>query len=268
MTAKDSQTPVEPDEETEETLAETPKPKRKRRVRVIEVIDDEDLDDVLEAIEQEEEEEKPKKKPLPEVNKKEPEPSAASPLQGNPKNMAILAVILIALFASLAVWQWRTAASEASKTSDRESVSKAAAAYGDVSFNYNASNYQAQMTKAQEVMGGDLLESYKTNTVPNMGKMFTENPQINLSSKTNQVFVGNVDGKFATAVISVDINATLKAGQAPVAQPASLIRLALAKIKGKWLVTQMYASGQKDGAQNQAPLPTVPSPTPTQKPKN
>ncbi|MFG2248489.1 hypothetical protein [Spirillospora sp. NPDC048823] len=167
---------------------------------------------------------------------------------------AIVAVVLVALLASLAIWQWRSASGLSAEKEDREAVSKVAASYGDVALNYNAQNYQSQMDKAQKLMGGDLLESFKSTTLPSLGETFKSNPGLALTSKTNQVFVGSVDNKFATAVVMVDIDVKTKDGAT--SAPATLLRLALAKIDGEWKVTKQYASGANDQNQGQGPLPT------------
>ncbi|TDB96048.1 hypothetical protein [Actinomadura sp. 7K534] len=287
-----------PEADTAESPAR-PAAKRKRRVRVIEVIDDEDLDEVLEALDAEDEEEdepparsaasaKPaaKKRPtridppeeeVEEDEKATPGKSAAATStsdEGSPRPgifgltmvQAVVVVVLVALLASLAIWQGRSASGLSSEADEREAVRKVAAAYGDVAFNYNAQNYQTQVDKAQKLMGGDLLESYKTNTLTQLGETFQKNPEAGLSSKTDQVFVGSVDGKFANAVVMVDIGLKTKDGSTTA--PATLLRLALAKIDGEWKVTKQYASGGNDQNQGQAQgqLPTAPTAGASQSP--
>ncbi|WP_433463750.1 hypothetical protein [Spirillospora sp. CA-128828] len=298
--------PAEEEAAAEETeAAERPaKPRRKRRVRVIEVIDDEDLDEVLEALDAEDEEEeepparpakaaKPAAKPAatkakprptrlepPEEEAEEEEPKKAptrakvavqadgqAGLFGLSVVQTVVIVVLVALLASLAIWKWTSASSLTSKQDERAAVGKVASAYGDVALNYNAQNYQTQMDKAQKLMGGDLLDSFKNTTLPSLGETFKSNPELSLTSKTNQVFVGGVDGRFATAVVMVDIDVRTKDGAT--SAPATLLRLALAKIDGKWKVTKQYASGTNDQNQNQqqSQLPTVPSGGTSKSPK-
>ncbi|XRQ04806.1 hypothetical protein ACN3XK_50840 [Actinomadura welshii] len=169
----------------------------------------------------------------------------------------IVVVVLVALLASLAVWQWRSASGLSSEADDREAVREVAAAYGDVAFNYNAENYRQQMDKAQKLMGGDLLESFKSTTLTRLDETFEQNPEAGLTSKTDQVFVGSVDNRFATAVVMVDIGLETKDGAS--SAPATLLRLALAKIDGEWKVTKQYASGANDQTQGQGQLPTAPT---------
>ncbi|MFF5258379.1 hypothetical protein ACFY4C_05495 [Actinomadura viridis] len=181
---------------------------------------------------------------------------------------AIVVVLLVAVLASLTLWQWRTAAGLSGEEKEREAVSKVASAYGDVALNYNASNYQEQMRKTQALLGGDMLETFKSETLPNLGNTFKQNPQLVLTSKTDQVFVGGIDGRFATATISVDVS--LRTPDGTHDSPATLIRLAIAKIDGRWKITKMYASGVNDQNQRQGGgLPAVPtSPAPSGQPKD
>ncbi|MFI0351952.1 hypothetical protein [Actinomadura sp. 9N407] len=179
---------------------------------------------------------------------------------------AIVVIILIALLATLAIWQWRTASGLSSEADERAAVSKVASEYGDVALNYNASNYQEQMKKAQGLMGGDLLESFKASTLPSLGNTFKQNPELVLTSKTNQVFVGDIDDRFAAATIAVDVS--VKTAQGTHDAPATLIRLAIAKTDGAWKVTKMYASGANDKTPANNAIPNVPtSPSPSEKPK-
>lgn len=198
---------------------------------------------------------------------------------GVPLVPAVVGVVVIALLASLAIWQWSKAGNLSSKDDARAEVAKVASAYGDVAVNYNASNYQSQMEKAQSMMAGDLLDNFKRCTLPNLGATFKSSPNLALSSKTTQTFVNSVDGRFATAVVSVTVG--FKSDQGSSEVPANLIRLSLAKQGGKWKVTQQYASGvnamsqdcgqsQLPGTNGQTPGNGKPSgsPSPTPKPSN
>ncbi|POM25037.1 hypothetical protein BTM25_36780 [Actinomadura rubteroloni] len=257
--------------------------RRKRRVRVIEVIeDDEELDDVLARIDAEDEPEgepapaaKAAPKPAPKLEKAaakdEPEaPAPARPvLLGLPLPQAVALIVVVAVLASLAVWQWRSASGKASEADERAAVAKIARQYGDVAANYNASNYQQQIAAAEKLMGGDLLDRYKNQTAPGIVNTFKSGQSTaSLTSRSVAVFVGDVNDKFATAVVQVDIEGSTPQGATQA--PANLIRLALAKIGGRWKVTKQYASGENDQtqAQNQngSTLPTAsPSTSPTKK---
>ncbi|MFB4297177.1 hypothetical protein [Actinomadura sp. NTSP31] len=189
--------------------------------------------------------------------------------EGPALGRVIATVLVVALLASLAIWQWRRASGLASDKDDRAAVSKVALQYGDVAFNYNATNYQAQAAKAEKLMAGDLLDSFKQSTLPGLTAAFKADAKVGMSSKSSDAFVGSVSNKFATVVVMVDIGLQTKDGQ--VSQPATLLRLALAKIGGKWKVTKQYPSGVNDDNQNQTGNGLVPgssaaSPSPSTSP--
>ncbi|HEU5024683.1 MAG TPA: hypothetical protein VFV01_07135 [Spirillospora sp.] len=168
----------------------------------------------------------------------------------------IVTVVVVALLASLAIWQWTRASDLASDKDARGEVSKVALQYGDVAFNYNASNYQSQAAKAEKLMAGDLLDQFKQSTLPGLTAAFKSDSQVGMSSKSTDVFVGSVNGKFATVVVMVDIGLQTKDGK--VSQPSTLLRLALAKVDGKWKVTKQYPSGVNDSNQNSGSNGLVP----------
>lgn len=282
---------VEAAAETESAAAREARPaaRRKRRVRVIEVIDDEDLDEVLEALDAEEADAEVEEEPAPRpakaaanvVPKPRPRPAAEPPAAEPPDEprparptvfglgapQAVVIVVLVALLASLAIWQWRSASSQSSKQDERAAVSRVASAYGDVVYNYNASNYQTQSAKVQKLLAGDLLEEYKKNALPTVATAFQADPQMVLTTKSDQVFVGSVDGRFATAVLMLDISLKTKSGA--VNEPATLLRLSLGKIDGQWKITQQYPSGINDQNKNrqQGGLPSVPGGGTSRSPK-
>ncbi|MEV5572454.1 hypothetical protein AB0L06_20620 [Spirillospora sp. NPDC052269] len=290
--------------------------RRVRVIEVIE--DEDDLDEVLEAIEKgellEEEPEpepepKPKKpvatqakpKPKPTIVEDEGEDEADEPKvlaqkgssDGGPidldsaagsggfsmsRNAAIVTVVVVALLASLGIWQWTSASKLSGDQHARDDVEKAAAAYGDAVLTYNSSNYQGQMEKVQKLLAGDLLDLYKRCTVPNLSDSFKSNSSLSFSSRTSKVYVGDVNGKFATATIATDI--TLKSNQGSTSAPWSLIRLSLAKSGGAWKVTQQFPSGvnqQSNDCSSSGQIPVSPngqtgtgkpSSTPSAKPTN
>ncbi|WP_171064661.1 hypothetical protein, partial [Actinomadura soli] len=193
-----------------------------------------------------------------EPEEREPTAAAQPTIFGLGTVQAVVVVVLVALLASLAIWQWRSASSLSAMEDDREAVSKVASAYGNAAFSYNAQNYQTQAEKAQKLMAGDLLDEFKKNTLTSLTNAFKADSQVAVSSKTDRVFVGGVDGRFATAVVMVEISLKTKDGQAT--EPATLLRLSLSKVGGEWKVTQQYASGVNEQNKNQQPgqLPGVP----------
>jgi hypothetical protein len=262
--------------------------KRVRRVRVIEVIDDdenleEDLEEVLDALDESDEEtedtedtgdtEDTEKAAPAKPKRAEPKPeesrAGARRVLASPRTTAALVVVLIAALASLAIWQWRQAGRLAAEQGERRAVAKVAGEYGDTAFSYSASTYQTSIDRNLKLLGGDLLTTYKRDTIPNLPAVFTKNPQLVMQSKIKNVYVGDVNGTLATAVILVDIR--LQTPQGVNDGSNALLRLSLAKDKGGWKITQQAASGQGDDAASRLPtLPNAgatPSDSPSAKPK-
>ncbi|MFI0447324.1 hypothetical protein [Actinomadura sp. 6N118] len=228
--------------------------------------------EIIEAEDEEAEEAEEEPEPKPARRTSAAASSAEPALLGLPRNAAIVVVVLVALLASVAIWQWRSASGAAGEKDERAAVVARASAFGDLATSYNATNYQSQMDKIQKLMAGDLLERYKSSTAQTLPQAFKTSPQAALTSKTKQVYVGSVDGKFATVVVAVDI--TVSDGKSQNSAPQSLIRLSLVKEGGEWKVSQMSASG--DDGSGSGSLPGVPSgqqtpqpkSEPTEKPKN
>jgi hypothetical protein len=276
--------------------------KKVRRVRVIEVIDDDtgeitddDLAEVLDALEESDddsdadaadddetdpgEDDAASAKPKPKVKPKTtpapaPEPAprtrlGAGKALASPRTTAALVIVLIAALGSVAIWQWRQAARLAAEQGERRAVAKVAGEYGDTAFSYSASTYRTSIDRNQQLLGGDLLATYKRDTIPNLPAVFAKNPQLVMASKIKKVYVGDVNGTLATAVILVDIR--LQTPQGVNDGSNALLRLSLAKDKDGWKITQQAASGQGDDAASQLPtLPNAgatPSDAPSPKPK-
>jgi hypothetical protein len=252
--------------------------KKVRRVRVIEVIDDDvdaagaddDLQEVLDALDESEKTDEAPAAPAKPKPKAKPAPGpAAKRALASPRTTVALVVVLIAALASLTIWQWRQAAALAAEQAERRAVAKVAGEYGDTAFSYTATGYRASIDRNLKLLGGDLLATYKRDTIPNLPTVFTKNPQLVMQSKIKKVYVGDVNGTLATAVILVDIR--LQTPQGANDGSNALLRLALAKDDDGWKITQQAASGQGDDAASQLPtLPNAsatPSDTPSPKPK-
>ncbi|RAY15847.1 hypothetical protein DPM19_08770 [Actinomadura craniellae] len=186
-------------------------------------------------------------------------PSRPAALAASPRLTAALVTVLVVVLAVLLAWQWRTAGSLAAEQDERAAVAKVAGEYGNVAFSYTAVDYRQQIARNQRLLGGDLLATYNRSTAPNLGNVFGKNPQLVMSSKIKKVYVGDVIGDLATAVILVDIRLQTPEGANDGAD--TLLRLALKRESDGWKVTEQRASGQGDGDLT-ADLPTAPSTTP------
>lgn len=250
--------------------------KKVRRVRVIEVIDGEDDEDVepdveeiLQKIDEEEAEAAAEEEGDEQEEDEARAPSRVRAALASPRLTATLVVVLVAALATLAIWQWRTAAGLDSEKKARRAVARIAADYGNAVFNYNAAAARDSINKNLALLGGDARTRYEQTTAKNLPGFFAQNPQWTLTSKTKKVFVGEVNGEIATAVILMDVNVQAPSGRTDA--PNTLLRVGLAKIDGSWKITEQRSSGQSDQAtgneqQNQIPgLPTTPAPSPSKK---
>ncbi|MBC6466035.1 hypothetical protein [Actinomadura alba] len=164
----------------------------------------------------------------------------------SPRLTTGLVVVLVAALAALAVWQWRAAATRAEAEAERRDVAKVAGEYGNVVFSYTPGTAQASIDRNLKLIGGDLLANYRQTTAANLPAFFTKNPEVSMTSKIKGVFVGDVNGKLATAVILLDVR--LQTPQGANDAPNTLLRLSLSKEDDGWKVTEQKASGDAEGA--------------------
>jgi hypothetical protein len=179
---------------------------------------------------------------------------------------AALIIVLIGVLGALAVWQWRQAATLAAERDTRREVAKVAGEYGNVIYSYTPATAQQAIKDNLRLLGGDALATYKQTTAVNLPQFFAKNPQVSMTSTIKQVFVGDVNGDLATAVILLDVKINSADGNADGSN--TLLRLALKKESGGWKITEQKVSGEADGTVSTGQLPQLggnlnPSPAPS-----
>jgi hypothetical protein len=276
-TAKERDTAQETDETTEaaETAeagrtaqaGRTGAKKKVRRVRVIEVIDDEDLDedlgDVLEAMDaatttdeteagaRKDTRDRTDSKASAKARGDEADAEADRDTAGDsdrrggvlavfaaPWFTTVLVALVLAAVASWALVQWH---SVSNKEKERQRVSAAATKFGDVVYSYNPAHIQADIDHNREMMAGDLLTSYMKGA--GTYKQFFEKTKWTWTSKTSKVYISEVQGNLASAVIVIDVNMRMTEG--PIAVPSAHFTLGLIKQKGAWKVSSIKAAGSE-----------------------
>jgi Mce-associated membrane protein len=257
--------------------------KKVRRVRVIEVIDDEedldeDLDDVLEAVDAEEKaaaapaRSRASRKSRPDpaddavtdddtevvtadagtgdgrpAKAERPRPvnmderGGLVAVFGSPWFTTVLVALVLAAVASWALLRWHTLSA---KESERQAVTAAAAKFGDVVYSYDPANVQAAIDANREMMAGDLLSDYTAST--NSYKEFFAKNKWTWSSKTSKVYLSDMQGKLASAVIVININ--IRMTQGPYAVPDAHFTLGMVKQNGAWKVSSLKAAGSETAA--------------------
>lgn len=266
--------------ETPRPAAKNAKKKPVRRVRVIEVIDDgelDDIEDVLTTLDAVDSAEASDAQPAKPVGKKpaddEPAAKAASfqepaigtlsaRLRRAPLVPFSVLVVLLAAASSAALYFWNQAAGLSSDKDDRAAAAKVAGDFGSSIFTYDADHLQSQMDHTAALMTGDLKKRYLANEA-GVKDTFTKNPTLKLSAKASKVYVGDVNGKFVTALAQLDANLSASTGSA--VPSSGVFMITLAKIGGQWRVSDMSttdptATSGSSGIPNLAPTAT---PTPT-----
>jgi hypothetical protein len=287
-TAAEVSEPEETQEESAPVVAAASKSRKKpvRRVRVIEVIDDEDdgedldLDEVLatadladeaEAEEAEEEEEEPP--PPPKARKKpvveEPPAEKAAPPRklrtalGNLRVLLVVAVVLIAALASWGIFEWRRAADLQSAKSDRAQVTKLVSRFGNVVMAYDLSDIAGSAAKIKPYLTGDALTSLQntqSELQANAAKT-TVAAGAGFKSKTDAVYVKDVNGKLASAVLIWTMSVSQGGNTQPVLTNIGLT-VDLIKDGGTWKIAK-YTATSSLAQLNLNGTGATPTPTPT-----
>lgn len=277
-------------------MSTTTGPGRKpvRRVRVIEILDDEELDeatvdavlaeadaaaDAAEAAATEKDEaaatEKVERPERPgEAGKPGEEPAAAErpsrarrlpalPSGAGGRTTALLTagVVVLALLAGFALFQWRSAASAAA---EREEIVARVSAFGEVMATYSYEDVESANEKALTYLTGDALAERKKVDLDALREQF-QSQKTRLRSTTYAVYVGSVDGSLASAVLVFDLRGESSALQEPQTIGKSHLTLGLIKRDGTWMISSMVPAGSESTASTTS-VTSVPSAGPTSSP--
>lgn len=253
-----------------------PRKKPVRRVRVIEVIDEDDdgqdldLDEVLatagladeieaEAADDEDDEveeavEPPKarkKKPAVEAEES-PAPKAATKAApgrslvaafGPLRIVVVVAVLLVAALGSWGIVEWRQASDLRSAKSDRQQVSGVVSRFGNVVMNYDLSDIAGSAAKIKPYLTGDALNALQS-TVSELQSNAAKTSVASgagFRSKTESVYVKDVNGKLASAVLIW----TMSVSQGGTTQPVLTnigLTIDLIKDGGTWKIAKYTAT--------------------------
>ncbi|GAB3663546.1 hypothetical protein GCM10027589_27180 [Actinocorallia lasiicapitis] len=267
-------------------MSSTPEKKPVRRVRVIEIIDDGDgldldaatIDAVLaadaeaEAAAEPEVEAEPvkvktvKAEPVEiapveaEPTEPEAEPAAAEVPRQAPKAPVVLkegggrlvmiltgAVVVLALVAGFALFKWQSAASP---EEERAAVVARVTEYGNVLGSYPADGVDAAQQKVLGFLTGDALEERRASKLEEL-KQQLATAKVSLESRTRAVYVGAVDGNFASVVLVFDMSFTGPGGSRTVEK--NHLTLGLVKQNGLWMVSSNAAAGNEQSTTGAVP---------------
>lgn len=240
------------------TTTTGPDKKPARRVRVIEIVDDEELEEAPagetaeEPAAEESAAEEPAKTPLKAKRKVKGLPEAPAGKGGRTNALLAAAVVVLAVVAGLALFQWRSAASAAD---ERKELVARITAFGNVMATYSYDDVESANEKAMAYLTGDALEERKKVDLKALREQL-ESQQTKLKSTTYAVYVGSIDGNLASAVLVFDLEGESKALSRPQTISKSHLTLGLIKRDGEWMISSMVPAGTEGAS---APAGAVPS---------
>lgn len=176
------------------------------------------------------------------------------PLDTAPSRLVVVlsaAVLVLAVFASFGLYKWQTASSD---EGERRALIKRVADYGNAVADFDYHDLQKSVDHSLSFLTGDALARQQRDlAVSKLQKDWTEK-QLTLSSKTENVYVTELNGNLAGAVLVFDINAesplfgATKTGPQPVLVKSHLT-LGMVKVKGVWMVSSLTPAGtETDGS--------------------
>jgi hypothetical protein len=155
------------------------------------------------------------------------------------------AVLVLAVFASFGLYKWQTASSD---EDERRALIKRVADYGNVVADFDYHDLQKSVDRSLSFLTGDALAKQQRDlAVSKLEKDWTQK-QLTLSSRTDNVYVTELNGNLAGAVLVFDINAespllgTTKTGPQPVLVKSHLT-LGMVKVKGVWMISSLTPAG-------------------------
>ncbi|WP_119728955.1 hypothetical protein [Thermomonospora amylolytica] len=211
------------------------------------------------------EEPEPKKsvRPKPKPGR---EPARTSSFRDTSRLAAVAAIVVIAALATVTAVLWRSQAQLSAREDARNEVTEVVTGYGDIVLSYDRRNLRASVERAQSFLTGEALTKSRQTNVDQLQKSMDEG-EFTLTSKTNQVYVGTVEGRFATAVLVFDITIASPATTQNVTR--NYLSLSLVQENGTWKISQQKPAGREtDGAATGGTVPGLnqtPTPTPSAK---
>ncbi|MBA9007597.1 hypothetical protein [Thermomonospora cellulosilytica] len=212
------------------------------------------------------EEPEPKKKSVRPKPKPGREPARTSSFRDTSRLAAVAAIVVIAALATVTAVLWRSQAQLSAREDARNEVTEVVTGYGNIVLSYDRRNLRASVERAQSFLTGEALTKSRQTNVDQLQKSMDEG-QFTLTSKTNQVYVGTVEGRFATAVLVFDITIASPATTQNVTR--NYLSLSLVQENGTWKISQQKPAGREtDGAATGGTVPGLnqtPTPTPSTK---
>ncbi|MCD0449314.1 hypothetical protein LO762_08950 [Actinocorallia sp. API 0066] len=170
---------------------------------------------------------------------------AAVPTSGRAVLVAALAVTTAT--AGVGLHQWRALAAEKSA---RQELVRRVADYGDAVGGFDYRDLQGSIDRSLSFLTGDALATQKEALVASRLEKEWTSKQLKLTSRTSAVYVTELNGDMAGAVLVFDINAEspLFEDSGPGPQPLLVrnhLTLGLVKRRGVWMVAAQSPAGNE-----------------------
>ena len=184
-------------------------------------------------------------------------PSFAA-VRSNGLVVAVVAV-LVAGVATFAIYQWRQAAELQSAKSDRAKVAARVTQFGNVVMSYDLSNISGSAAQIKPYLTGDALNDFQNTLTQLQQNAAKTTVSAAFKSKTDNVYVKDVNGRLASAVLVWTLSVSQGGSTQPLQSNLGLT-IDLVKDNGVWKIAkytgiaQLNLSGSTSGA---SPSPTT-----------
>jgi hypothetical protein len=156
-------------------------------------------------------------------------------------------VVLVALVAALGAWalaqQGRVDDLDA-EVQARADVAAAAATFGEVYLTYDFDDLEASGDRVLELATPDFAEDFAATRAPGLEELFA-NLETTTVATTTEVFVGDLAGSTARALVVVDVDADSEASGRQQLTDLTFV-LDLVELDGTWLVDRVTPAPQPD----------------------
>ncbi|MDX6743599.1 hypothetical protein [Actinocorallia sp. A-T 12471] len=181
------------------------------------------------------------------------------------------AVAVLAVLAAFGLYGWRSAASAAA---ERDALVARIAAFGDVMATFSYTDVAEGNDRTLAFLTGDAKAEREQLDLAAFGERLTAQ-KADLKSKTHAVYVGQIDGSLASAVLVFDLSIEAPALSQSQTISRSHLTLGLIKVDGTWMISSMVPAGSESdtgsavpGVEGPATEPAAPTPSGTASPKD
>ncbi len=171
-----------------------------------------------------------------------------------------LGSVLGAALATFAIYEWREAASLQSAKSDRAAVAARVTQFGDVVMSYDLSNISGSAAQIRPYLTGDALTDFQNTLTQLQQNAAKTTVSAAFKSKTDSVYVKDVNGRLASAVLVWTLSVSQGGNTQPLQSNLGLT-IDLIKDKGVWKIAKYTGISQLNLSGSSASASPSPSPT-------